>query len=47
MESEVQSTCIDDSVNACIARGVTRKLIYVVAIVDGVYWIIEVLNFGS
>ena len=31
-----------DSVNARIARGVTRKRIDVVALVDGRYWIIEV-----
>ncbi|MBA7622223.1 hypothetical protein ES703_29597 [subsurface metagenome] len=31
-----------DSVNARIARGVTRKRIDVVALVDGVLWVIEV-----
>lgn len=32
----------DDSVNARIAAGVTRKRIDVVALVDGVYWVIEI-----
>jgi len=32
----------DDSVNARIAAGLTRKRIDVVAVVDGRYWVIEV-----
>jgi len=38
----VQGDWPGDSVNARIARGVTRKRIDVVALVDGVLWVIEV-----
>ncbi len=40
--AEVKGDWPGDSVNARIARGVTRKRIDVVAIVDGVLWVIEV-----
>ena len=40
--AEVKGDWTNDSVNARIARGITRKRIDVVAIVDGVYWVIEV-----
>ena len=40
--AQVQGVWDGDSVNARIARGVTRKRIDVVALVDGVYWVIEV-----
>lgn len=40
--AEVKGDWPGDSVNARIARGVTRKRIDVVAVVDGVLWVIEV-----
>ena len=40
--AEVKGDWDGDSINARIARGVTRKRIDVVALVDGVLWVIEV-----
>ncbi len=40
--AEVKGDWPGDSVNARIARGVTRKRIDVVALVDGVLWVIEI-----
>ena len=42
MVAEVQGDWPDDSVNARIARGIVRKRIVLVALVDGMYWSIEI-----
>lgn len=40
--AEIKGDWPDDSVNVRIARGISRKRIDVVALVDGRYWVIEV-----